>query len=71
MNQDIDLSVEAFNKAYRFIESCKTFEHLDLARSYVSLVEDVMVERMLSICEVLHTMLAVRLAEVRTSEELA
>ena len=71
MNQDIDLSVEAFNKAYRVIESCKTVEQLDLARSYVSLVEDVMVERMLSICEVLHTMLAVRLAEVRTSEELA
>ena len=69
LRRDIDLSVDAFNKAYRVIESCKTVEQLGLARSYVSLVEDAMIERMLPICQVLHTMLTVRLTEVRVSEE--
>ena len=69
IGRDIDLAVESFNKAYRIIESCKTIEQLDMARSYIDIVEGIMIERMLPICQVLHTMIAVRIVELNSNEE--
>jgi len=69
LGKDVDYSVSAFVKAYRVIESCQTPEQLDLARSYLSIVENRMVPRLLPVCQVLHTMLSVRLGEINQRTE--
>ena len=61
---DVENSVTAFIKAYKVIESCQTIEQLDLARSYVHILEQKMAPKILPICEVLHTMLSVRRGEL-------
>ena len=69
LDSEVDYSVGIFVKAYKVIESCQTPEQLGLARSYVSIMEERIAPRMLPICQVLHTILSIRLGEVNQRTE--
>jgi len=68
LQDKIDFSIDAFIKAYKVIESCQTPEQIGLARQYVNILEARIAPRILPICQVLHTLLTIRLGEIAPKE---